>query len=130
MTEYKNIGNKVDNLLSERPEALKRVKDNRKFIQTIRNKKIHPNQADVKVFGVKSVNLNAILKDNIWNRSIFTTDKLCRMFLGCTLEQLKKYEKKKRAVPMNMIWIIILIFGIIIVILIVVFLLPRIGVVI
>ena len=128
--EYRNVENQVDKLLVERPEALKRVKDNRKFIQTIRNQKIKNSHANVKVFGVKNVNLNAILKDNIWNRSIFTTDKLCRMFLGCTLEQLKKYEKKKRAVPMNMIWIIILIFGIIIVILIVVFLLPRIGVVI
>lgn len=127
MTEY-NINDKVDTLLGGRPEALQKVKDNRKFIKNIQDKKIPEDKANIKVFGVKNVNVNAILKDNIWNRSIFTTDKLCRQFLGMNLEQLKKYEKKKRHVSLNMLWIVMIMFGVIVAILVVIFLLPRIGV--
>jgi len=60
----------------------------------MKTKKIDSGYENVSVFGVKNVNINAILKDNLLDRSIFTTDKLCRMFLSCTLEQLKKYEKR------------------------------------
>lgn len=127
MPEYSNIESKIDQLLRDKPEALKRVKDNRRFKKRIREEKIAKSHEDVQVFGMKNVNINAILKDNLWDRSIFTTDKLCRMFLGCTLEQLKKYERKKRAVPMNMLWIILIMFGVVAVILVVLFLLPRLG---
>jgi len=120
MTEYN-----IDEILQDKPEALKRVKDNRRFKKRIRVRRVAPSHENVKVFGVKNVNVNAILKDNIWDRSIFTTDKLCRMFLSATLEQLKKYEKKKRAIPLNMLWILLIIFGVIVVILVVLFLLPR-----
>jgi len=126
MTEY-NIDDSIDNILKDRPEALKQVKNNRRFKKRISNKRVHPDNENVKVFGVKNVNLNAILKDNLWDRSIFTTDKLCRMFLSMTLEQLKKYERKKRAIPLNMLWIIMIMIGVVVVILVVLFLLPRLG---
>ena len=77
--------------------------------------------------GKMNVNINAILKDNLWDRSIFTTDKLCRMFLSYTLEQMKKYERKKRAVPLNMLWIILIMFGVVIAIVLVMILLPMLG---
>lgn len=126
MSEY-NIENRIDRLLSDKPEALQRVKDNRRFKKRIRFRRIQPSHENVKVFGVKNVNINAILKDNLWDRSIFTTDKLCRMFLSMTLEQLKKYEKKKRSVPLNMMWIIMIMIGVVVAILVALFLLPRIG---
>jgi len=126
MTEF-TLEDKVDQMLSDKPEALQRVRDNRRFKKKIGGKQIKKPYDTIKVFGVKNVNINAILKDNLWDRSIFTTDKLCRMFLGCTLEQLKKYEKKKRTVPFNMLWIFMIMIGVIVVILVVLFLLPRIG---
>ncbi len=126
MGEFK-IEDKIDKILEGKPEALKRVRDNRMFIKTIKNQKVKKDKENVKVFGVRDVNINAILKDNIWNRSIFTTDKLCRLFLGANLEQLKKYEKKKRIMPMNFGWILLLMVGIVIAILVLIFLLPKIG---
>lgn len=124
MAEY-NLEDKIDSLLRDNPEALRRVKNNRQFKRRIQYKRVPVSHENVKVFGVKNVNINAILKDNIWDRSIFTTDKLCRMFLSMTLEQLKKYERKKRVVPLNMMWILMIMFGVIVVILVVIFLLPR-----
>jgi len=123
-----NIDEKVDTILDGKPEAQRLVRANREFIKSIKDKKISKEQENVQVFGVKSVNVNAILKDNIWNRSIFTTDKLCRLFLGMTLEQLKKYEKKKRTVPLNMLWIVLIMIVGIVVVLVILFLLPQLGV--
>ena len=126
MVEY-DIEDKIDKILGGKPEALKQVKNNRRFKNRIMTTQINPSHEDIKVFGVKNVNLNAILKDNLWDRSIFTTDKLCRMFLSCTLEQLKKYESKKRSIPLNMVWIILIMMGVVIAILVVLFLLPQLG---
>jgi len=66
----------------------------------------------VKVFGVKNINLNAILKKNIENRSIFTVDHLCKMHYEMTLAQMLKNRKKKRPMPFNLIWLVILIIGV------------------
>jgi len=123
------VEKQVDSILSNRPEALKRVRDNRRFKKRIRVRRVVPKAENITVFGVKSVNVNAILKDNLWDRSIFTTDKLSRMFLNMTYEQLKKYIVKKRAVPMGMLWILMLLFGVGAVVLVVLFLLPSMGVI-
>ena len=128
MTEF-DLDKSIDEILSDRPDALKLRRDNREFINKLETSKITPAEETVEVFGVKSVNVNAILKDNIWNRSIFTTDKLCRLFLGCTLEQLKKYEKKKRMMSFNVMWILIIMMGIGIAVIVMLFLLPELGVI-
>ena len=122
-----DIDDELDRVLYNRPEALQKVKDNRRFIRKIEQKQIDPKHENVKVFGVKNVNLNNILKDNIWNRSIFTTDKLCRMHRKMTYEQLKKYQSKKRHVPLNMMWIIIIMFGVVAAIIVIMLLLPKLG---
>jgi len=127
MTEF-DLNKQIDKVLEGRPDALKLRRDNREFINEIEEKQVKKDVATVKVFGVKSVNVNAILKDNIWNRSIFTTDKLCRLFLGCTLEQLKKYERKKRTMGINLMWVLIIVFGMVIAIMVMFFLLPMLGV--
>lgn len=126
MAEF-DINDKIDDVLKNKPEDLKRVINNRRFKVKIRKKKVDETAENIPVFGVKNVNINAILKDNLWDRSIFTTDKLCRMFLSYTLEQMKKYERKKRAVPLNMLWIILIMFGVVIAIVLVLFLLPMLG---
>jgi len=69
----------LDKIFKSRPAMIEKIRDNREFVEKI--KKDDLPDTTMKVFGVKDVNVNAILKDNIWNRSIFTTDKLCRMFL-------------------------------------------------
>jgi len=129
MTEYENVSRDkiIDNILQDHPEVLKKVKTNRRFKKKVRENKIIPEEETIQVFGVKSVNVNAILKENLYDRSMWTIDKLCRMYNSMTLEQLKKYERKKRVVPLNMLWIILVMIGVVVVILILLFLLPRLG---
>ena len=128
MSEY-NIESQVDQMLAGKPESLKKVKDNRRVKKRIRVRRVSKEAENVPVFGAKDVNVNAILKDNLWDRSIFTTDKLCRMFLSCTLEQLKKYERKKRSVPLNMLWIVLLMVAVVAVVIVVLLVLPSLGVI-
>lgn len=120
----------VEELLKNRPEDLRKVKDNRRFVNYIRNHKVKQGSDEIKVFGVKSVNINAVLKDNIHDHTVFVMDKICRMHRNMLYEQLKKYVRKKRTTPINIYWIIIMIMGIAVALLIIVFLLPRLGTVI
>jgi len=126
MTEF--IEQKVDNILAGRPDALKKVKDNRAFIQKIKTHRVKDDKAKVRVYGYKDVNINATLKNNIWNRGIFTTDKICRMFLGYRIEQLKKYEKKKRPAMFRYWFIFLLIIGVFAAVIVIILLLPKFGV--
>ncbi|RLF59890.1 MAG: hypothetical protein DRN25_03545, partial [Thermoplasmata archaeon] len=86
-----------------------------------------PGTAQKKVFGVETWDINAILKDNIWNRSIFTVDKLCKLFLKADLEQKKKYLKKKNRMEFDYAWLLILIFGVAVAFILIMFLGPRFG---
>ena len=124
--EY-NIEDQIDKLFANRPDTLRKVKENREFIHKIKNYRIKSDSEKVKVFGGKSVNLNAILKNNIYNYTAFVIDNICNLHANMTYEQLKKYIRKKRAVPMNMIWILIIMFGVIVAILVIIFLLPQLG---
>lgn len=97
----------VDKLFENRPVELKKIRDNQKFIREIEEKPLPHDVASIPVFGT-SVDFNAILKDNIWNRSAYTVDMLCDMFLHMNIARMKKYQAKKRKVPMNIIWLMII----------------------
>lgn len=125
-----DIRDEIDSVLSRTPLELKRVTDNLKFIDEIQKNPIPSNTKTVKVFGWETIDVNAILKNNIWNRSIFTVDKLCKLFLKMDLEQKKKYLRKKRPLGFNFLWLMFLIVGIVIFLLVVIFLLPTLGAVI
>ena len=96
----------VDRLFKDRPVELKKIRDNQEFIKEIEDKPLPQSVASIPVFGT-SVDFNAILKDNIWNRSAYTVDMLCDMFLSMNIERMKKYQAKKRKLPMNIIWLIV-----------------------
>lgn len=125
MTELED---KIDKVLAGRPEALKKVKDNRAFIEKLKTHRVKDDKAKMKVYGYRDVNINAILKNNIWNRGIFTVDKLCRMHLGATLEQLKKYEKKKRPAMFRFWFVFLIIIGVFAAVVVMILLLPKFGV--
>jgi hypothetical protein len=61
----------------------------------------------------------------MWPRSIYVTDKLLRLVASSKLEALKRYLSKKRTMPLNMLWIILIIIGVILAIVVIVMLLPR-----
>lgn len=110
-TQRKDVHDDIDALLLDEPEELAKVHEHRHFLQDIENEPIVDEQAKIPVFGVKSVNLNAILKKNVLNRSIFTVDELCEMFLAMTIEKMVKYQKKKRTMGFDMMWMVLLIIG-------------------
>ena len=97
----------VDKLFKDRPVELKKIRDNQKFIHEVEEKPLPVEVASIPVFGT-SVDFNAILKDNIWNRSAYTVDMLCDMFLSMNIARMKKYQAKKRKLPMNLLWIMLI----------------------
>ena len=112
-TDVDTVNEAIDKLLEGRsPSQAQRVKDNRKFLKEIEEKPLPKNKEKIRVFGVQDVNINAILKDNIWNRSIFTTDHLCRVVFAMRLEQIMKYLGVKRKKPFEHWMLILLIVGV------------------
>lgn len=90
---------------------LQKVYDNLQYTKKAADNPIKLDEYKKKVFGAVVVDMSGIEKNNIWDRSIFTTDKLCRMFLSWTVDQLTKYEKKKRRVDSKMLFLLILLGG-------------------
>jgi len=128
MVDFSKMEKDIDSVLeSSHPEELEMLRENRRFRDDFKKEAIADEHATVKAFG-KSVNLNAVLKKDIDNRSIFTVDNLCDMFLSWRIDQLQKYQKKKRGVDFNWIWLLLLIaIGIGGVVLVIAFLLPSLG---
>lgn len=101
--------------------------DNLMFRNEVRENPI-ATRINKRVMGVEVVNLNKFINLQLWKRSIYVTDKLIRLVASARLEFLKRYLSKKRHVPMNMIYILIIIFGVVIAIVVILFLLPNLGV--
>lgn len=113
--------------MKDHPDELKRIQEARAFEKEFKAEPISDADKTVKAFG-KDVNLNAVLKQNIDKRSIFTVDNLCDMFISWRIDQLQKYQKKKRGIDFNWMWMLILIFlGIGGMIVVMMFVLPSIG---
>ena len=127
--EKKDVHSKIDELLEEKdlPHELKLVGENMEFERDVEQHPIKPGVGEVNVFNCETWDINAILKGNYWRRTIYTTDKLCKLFLKADLNQKKKYLAKKNPISFNMAWLLLLAVGGIIALLVIVFLLPKLG---
>lgn len=111
--DAENVNTAIDKIMEGRsPSEAQRLKDNKKFLKDVVDDPLPKDKETLRVFGVQDVNINAILKDNIWNRSIFTTDHLCRVVFGMRLEQIKKYLGVKRKKPFEHWMLVLLIIGV------------------
>jgi len=108
---------------------IQKAYDNLKFGKTLKDSPIKTEKYDREIFGYETININPYIEQRVWPRSIYVTDKLVRLAMKARYEQLKKYLAKKRTVSMNMIWLIILLFGAVGVIMVIIFLLPKLGVI-
>lgn len=108
--QFKDFFKEIDKL----PPELRMVGENMKFEKDVEEKPIPPKVGEVKVFGYETWDINSILKGNYWRRSIYTTDKLCKLFLKADLNQKKKYLAKKNPQGFNLFWIVIIMFGVVI----------------
>ena len=128
-----DVGRDVDILLEKQPEELKRIRENRAFLKKVEKEPIIKEEATIDTFTdakrqVVSVDINVILKDNIRNRDCFVIDHLCKMFLEMTYQDLFKFRKKKRPLPFNYMWLIIILIGLAAMFVILFVVLPMLGI--
>jgi hypothetical protein len=105
-------------------ETLRKIYDNISFAQKVKDNPLMLKK-EYRGYDFKVINLNSFLNLRLYPRSIYTTDKLLRIVAVSRYEQLKKHIQKKRAVPMNMLWIVLIIIGVIMAIVVILFLLPK-----
>lgn len=131
MSRFEDVEDNVDRIIKERglPPELKMVDDNMKFEKKVEQNPIPPGINTVNVFGCETWDINSILKGNYWRRSIYTTDKLCKLFLKADLNQKKKYLRKRNPMGFNMMWLVLIVIGGIVALLVILFLLPQLGVI-
>ena len=131
MSKFDDPHNAIDKFFKEHdrlPPELKLVGENMAFEKQVEEHPVPPGIGKVNVFGCETWDINSILKGNYWRRSIYTTDKLCKLFLKADLNQKKKYLRKKNPSGMNFFWIMIIMFGVVVAIMVMIFLLPKLGV--
>lgn len=108
--QFKDFFKEIDKL----PPELRMVGENMVFEKEAEEHPIPPRVGEVKVFGYETWDINSILKGNYWRRSIYTTDKLCKLFLKADLNQKKKYLRKKNPQEFNLLFLLIILFGVVI----------------
>jgi len=108
--QFKDFFKEIDKL----PPELRMVGENMIFEKDAEEHPIPQGVGKVKVFGYETWDINSILKGNYWRRSIYTTDKLCKLFLKADLNQKKKYLRKKNPQEFNLLFILIILFGVVI----------------
>jgi hypothetical protein len=130
MNKFKDPDELVDSFFKtykKLPQELQVVGDNMEFEKDVEEHPIPDGIGKTKVFGCETWDINSILKGNYWRRTIYTTDKLCKLFLKADLNQKKKYQRKKNPTNFNFFWIMIIMFGVVVAIMVIMFLFPRLG---
>ena len=123
-----NINKQIDNMLNENPSEMKIVSENLEFVNSIQGSNVKQGEHTVEVWGVETFDLHDILKDKVWDRSIFVTDAIVNMCIQTSIEQMKKYLPKKTKKGFEYWWLLILMgIGAVAVILLIVYLLPNLG---
>ena len=127
---FSSMDEEIDKLLKKQdlPQELKIVGENLEFEKKLETSPVPSGIKRVKVFGYETWDLNSILKGNYWNRGIYTTDNLLKLVVKADLNQKTKYLKKRNHLSFNMKWLLIVAIAGIAFILVVIFLLPRLGV--
>ena len=127
---------KIDNLIKKKDvqggkqyqyDQQQQVYSNLMFRNKTKEKPIKAGKYEKKIFGVEYIDLQPYLDMRMWPRSIYVTDKLIRLVAASRLEFLKRYLAKKRTMPFNMWWLLIIMFGVAGAILLIIFLLPKLG---
>ena len=123
---------RVDELLMKKTgisSNLEQIRENIKFVDKVQNNPVATNFFDEKVFNAETININPYIEQQALPSSIYFIDKLIRLNTTASLEWQKRYLSKKRKVPMNMIWLLLLLFGVIGVIMVIIIILPQLGVI-
>jgi len=88
---------------------IKQADDNIEFEKRVIDDPVKPGIGTVNVFGCETWDINAILKGNYWGRTIYTTDKICKLFLKWNIARQKKYLEKKNPLGFDYTWLLLLV---------------------
>ena len=133
MSEFEDPHKKIDRAISQKEQnmgagfkskGVQRVYDNINFGKDVLENPIVTKKYDKEIFGAETISLQSFLAMRIWPRSIYTTDKLMRLIASSRLEFLKRYLAKKHKMSFNMLWLLIIIFGVAVAVLVILFLVP------
>lgn len=130
---------KIDELIKKRDkeqhvyvpksEGLQKIYDNIKFTEKVKDDPILLKRDYRGVVSGEAkyrvISLDNFLELRLYPRSIYVTDKLLRLVASSRLEWLKKYLSKKRSMPLNVLWIILIVMGVIIAVVVILLLLPK-----
>ena len=124
MQNDEGVHDKVDAVLKSRSNRmtikdLQEAKERKDFAKKVEEEPIMTNTMDRKYYNWDVISLGSYIKQMSYPDSIYLTDELIRLSLKADLEMKQKYLDRKRKVPMNMIWILIIFFGNIIAVLII-----------
>lgn len=135
MSEFTDPHEKIDTLLQKKKEVtggqlehsqMQKAYSNVVFRNKVKEAPIMTDKYKRKIFG-EYINLQPYLNMRMWPRGIYTTDKLLRLDASAGMEFLKRYLAKKRTLPFNMWWLLIIMFGVVGAVFVVIFLLPQLG---
>jgi len=119
----------IAQILDEDPTPeIKEADDNLDFEKEIVEDPIPSGIGEVNVFNCETWDVNMMLKGNYWGRTIYTTDKICKLFLKWNLERQLKYLKKKNPMSFEWKWLLLLIAGGVGALILIILLLPQLGV--
>lgn len=108
-------------------EGLKKMIDNIRFTNTVNDSPVMLKKT-YRGYTHRVMDFSHFLNLRLYPRSIYTTDKLLRLVASSTLEQLKKYLSKKRKVPIDALFVVLIIVGVVAVVMVILFLvLPLLG---
>lgn len=106
---------RVDELLKKKTGIttnLEEIRENIKFVDKVVNNPVITDKFDGRKFNGDVININPYIEQQALPSSIYFVDKLIRLNTKASLEWMKRYLSKKRHVPMRMIWILLLLFGV------------------
>lgn len=113
-----DVNERVDSVLKKRNRSmtmkdLQESQERKDFAMKVEQNPVISKKYDKSFFNCEVINLGNYIRQMSYPDSIYLTDELIRLSLKADLEMKKKYLEKKRNVPMRMIWLIIIVFGIV-----------------
>ena len=124
LIDKKELGDNKRRVKSPYTENLEKVKDNLHFYNKIQEKPVVSKDFDKTIWG-ETVNFNHYIEGQAWPSSFYNIDKLIRLNTSAAFEWMKRWLSKKRHVPLDMLWFLLIIIIIVVGIIAVWIILPK-----
>ncbi len=111
MIDEKKIGGSTEYKPMDYSPELRKVEDNLRFSESLKLHPLKENTHGEKVFNCMTFDVaTQVFGNNVWDRSIYTTDFLIDMNLRAGLNQIQKYLKRKHKMD-SKYWFLLILLG-------------------